>query len=49
MWLAEAIYVVERNRICHPKICLWYIDSFELKLVMKQPMQEGHADPPLSF
>lgn len=24
----------------------WHIDYFELKLLVKQPVQEGHADPP---
>ena len=27
---------------------LWYIDYFQLKL-LKQPVQEGHTDPPLSL
>ena len=27
---------------------LWHIDHFELKLLKKQPAQEGHSDPPLS-
>ena len=26
---------------------LWHIDYFELKLLKKQPVQEGHVDPPL--
>ena len=25
----------------------WHIDSFELKLLKKWPVQEGHSDPPL--
>lgn len=27
---------------------LWHIDYFELKLLEKQPVQEGHFDSPLS-
>ena len=25
----------------------WHIDYFELEFLKKQPMQEGHSDPPL--
>ena len=28
---------------------LWHTDYFELKLLKKQLMQEGHSDPPLSL
>ena len=27
----------------------WHIDYFELKLLQKQPGQEGHFDPPVSL
>lgn len=27
----------------------WRVDYFDLKLLKKQPMQEGHSDPPLCF
>lgn len=26
----------------------WHIDSFDLKLLDNQPVQEGHTDTPLS-
>ena len=27
----------------------WHIDYFELKLLKKRSMQEGHSDPPFCF
>ena len=32
-----------------PNMLFWYIDYFELKLLKKQLMQEGHFDPHLSL
>lgn len=50
MWLAEAVICHEEEQnMPPPNVSLWYIDYFEVKLLMKQPMQEGHSDPRLSF
>lgn len=29
------------------KNAIWHNDYFELKVLEKQPVQEGHTDPPL--
>lgn len=31
-----------------PNISQWHTDYFEFKVLEKQPVQEGHLDPPLS-
>ena len=42
-----------RNRYCWgagrppQNVPPWHVDYFELKLLKKQPMQEGHSDAPL--